>query len=144
MRFHNKYFISFCAFLAACTVNNSSSNNDIDIFKRIKPMATECRKAVLIFNIIDVAYDDIEKNNSFTNTAVLHVCVADTFYQLEEADINIMIEKGKTYAYDKISNMYKLCNEKINSAGTSLKPVLEYSKKLDKLNEYTTRTLNQC
>lgn len=137
----NGYLIGFCCFLCACTaLTNSAKQNDL--FTKIEPLNPLCQRAMLIANITDTAYANIEQNNSLTNTAMVHICVADTVYKSSDTELSAIITDG--YTYKTLLSFYKMCNETIDSIGTQLSLLFEYSDKLQQLDKYATGTLMQC
>lgn len=138
-----KLLIALSISLTACAGNTQVGSDDI--FTRLEPLSPECRKAVLVFNVINAAYDDIAKNdNSFTDKAMLHTCVADTLYKSTDAEINTMVEIRGEYAMNKMSIMYKTCNETITTDSSKITQLYTLKNKLSELNEYTIKSLTSC
>lgn len=137
----NSCIIGFCYFLCACTaITNSTKQNDF--FTKIEPLTPLCQKAMLIANVTDTAYSNIEKDGGLTDIAMMHICVADTVYKSSDTELTAIITDG--YTYKTLSSFYKRCNETVGSIGTQLSLLFEYSDKLQQLDKFATGTLQKC
>lgn len=137
----NKYIIGICCLLCACTAITKNTTKN-DFFTKVETLSPVCQRATVIANIIDRAYSNIEKNNSLSDTAMVHICVADAVYQATDTELTAIITDK--YTYNTLSSLYKTCNETIDSIGTRLSLLFEYSDRLKQLNEYVIKATQDC
>lgn len=137
----NKYIVGICCLLCACTaVTKTTTKNDF--FTKIESLSPVCQQATIIANIIDRAYANIETANSLTDTAMVHICVADAVHKAPDTQLATIITDK--YTYSTLSGFYKTCNETVDSIGTHLSLLFEYSDKLERLNDYAINNIQNC